>query len=153
MLDAPQILQVSAQPAAVIHIVIAREKIRTVMEPAMAELQETLARLKIEPTGPMFSHHLRMDPEVFDFEVGLPVSVKIPEQGRVQSGLLPAGKVARSVYRGGYEGLGAAWGDFRDWIAQSGHATAPDLWECYASGPETDPDPLCWCTELYQPLA
>lgn len=153
MLDVPQILRVRSQPAAVIHITVAREKIATVMDAAMEELEAALLGLRIEPTGPMFSHHLRMDPEVFDFELGLPVAEDVPELGRVHPGRLPAATVARTVYRGGYEGLGIAWEDFRGWIARNGLATAPDLWECYASDPEFESDPQGWCTELYQPLA
>ena len=45
-------------------------------------------------------------------------------------------KVARTIYHGGYDGLGAAWGELDAWIAAHGHTPAVDLWECYAAGPE-----------------
>lgn len=61
-------------------------------------------------------------------------------------------KVIRTVYRGPYEGLGAAWGEFDRWIAANGHETAPDLYECYAAGPESSPNPAEWRTELSRPL-
>jgi effector-binding domain-containing protein len=61
-------------------------------------------------------------------------------------------RVARTVYRGPYEGLGTAWGEFNAWIAANGHTPAPDLWECYVAGPESSPDPATWRTELNRPL-
>ena len=60
--------------------------------------------------------------------------------------------MARTVYHGPYEGLGAAWGEFMDWIAANGHTPADDLWEVYSVGPETSPDPAGWRTEFNRPL-
>ena len=61
-------------------------------------------------------------------------------------------KVARTVYQGGYEGLGGAWGELMRWIEAQGHTAATDLWECYLAGPESGPDPSAWRTELNRPL-
>lgn len=61
-------------------------------------------------------------------------------------------RVARTIYRGPYEGLGSAWSEFDAWIAAHGHTPAADLWECYAAGPESSPDPASWRTELDRPL-
>jgi effector-binding domain-containing protein len=152
MIDKPQIVQTSAQPAAVIHITVPREEIQTVMGPAMAEVHSVAAAQGVAPAGPMFSHHLRMDPNVFDFEVGLPVSARVNSAGRVQPSELPAARVARTVYHGSYEGLADAWGEFMGWIEAEGLSPAPDLWECYLSGPESSPDPADWHTELNRPL-
>jgi len=38
------------------------------------------------------------------------------------------------------------------WITAEGHSPAPDLWECYVAGPESNPDPANWRTELNRPL-
>ena len=76
----------------------------------------------------------------------------VAPSGRVQPGLLAGRKVLRTVYRGGYENLGAAWGEFETWIAANGHTTAPDLWESYLTGPDLDPDPATYTTELNHPL-
>jgi effector-binding domain-containing protein len=60
--------------------------------------------------------------------------------------------VACTVYHGGYEGLGPAWGELEAWIAAEGRQTAADLWECYIAGPESSSDPADWRTELNWPL-
>ncbi len=61
-------------------------------------------------------------------------------------------KIVRTVYVGGYEGLGQAWGELNEWIAAHGHRPGPDHWECYVTGPESTPDPAAWRTELSRPL-
>jgi effector-binding domain-containing protein len=93
-----------------------------------------------------------MDPATFDFEIGVPVATAIAPVGRVTPGELPAATVARTVYQGGFEGLGAAWGEFNAWITAEGHTPCPDLWECYVAGPESGPEPSSWRTELNRPL-
>ena len=126
MLEPPQITETAAQLTAVIHLTIPREEIRKVMGPGIGELMAALAAQGIAPAGPIFSHHLRMDPGTFDFEIGVPVTAPVVAAGRMK-GQLPATRVARTVYRGGYEGLGAAWGELNAWIAAKGHRPGTDL--------------------------
>jgi len=111
-----------------------------------------IAAQGVAPAGPWFTHHLRMDPETFDFEIGVPISAPISAAGRVKTGHLPAATVARTVYHGDYEGLGAAWAEFDAWFTAEGHTPGPNLWECYVAGPESNPDPTTWRTELNRPL-
>jgi effector-binding domain-containing protein len=141
MIDTPQITQSAAHLAAVIRLTAPREEIRKIMGPAIRELMTAVAAQGMAPAGPVFSHHLRMDPNVFDFEVGVPVSKPVSPMGRVRPGQVPATTVARTVYHGVYEGLGSAWGEFDGWITADGHTPGPDLWECYVAVPESCPDP------------
>ena len=152
MLDKPQIVQTDAHLTAVIRLTIPREEIQGVMGPGIAELMAALAAQGIAPAGPVFSHHLRMDPDTFDFEIGVPVTASVVAAGRVKPGQLPAAKVARTVFHGDYEGLGPAWAEFDAWITAEGHTPGPDLWERYIAGPELNPDPASWPTELNRPL-
>lgn len=152
MIDTPQITESAAQLAAVIRLTIPRAEIQNVMGPAMSELMSAVAAQGVGPAGPLFSHHLRMDPDIFDFEIGVPVAQPVSPTGRVQPGWLPAAKVARTVYHGPYEGLHAAWEEFDRWIVSNGHTPRPDLWECYLAGPESSPDPAAWRTELNRPI-
>lgn len=153
MISTPQITRTAAQPTAVVHLTIPRSEIQNVMGPGLAELQAAVAAQGLTPAGPWFTHHLRMDPNIFDFEICLPMTAPVTAVGRVRPGLLPATTVARTVYQGDFEGLGAAWGEFDGWIAAQGHTPAADLWEVYVAGPETSPDPAQWRTELNRPLA
>jgi effector-binding domain-containing protein len=148
MLDTPQVVHTDEQQTAVIHLTISRAEIVNVMGPAIAEVMSVIAAQGIAPAGPCFSYHLRMPSDTFDFEVGFPVGHPVVATGRVKASRLPAGKVIRTNYRGGYEGLGAAWGEFRAWIKAERLRAQDNLWETYSIGPESSPDPDKWCTEL-----
>ena len=102
--------------------------------------------------GPLFSYHRRIDPKVFDFEVGVPVQNLVMPSGRVEPSALPAGKIARTVYQGPYEGLDAAWSEFDNQVTQAGHKMDGSLWERYLAGPESSDDAKEWKTELVRPL-
>jgi len=152
MIETPQVVQAQTQPAAVIKLVIPRAEIQKVMGPAMAEVVAFVTAQGQAPAGAVFAHHFRMNSDTFDFEVGVPVSSPIQPAGRVEAGELPAARVARTIYRGPYEGLGSAWREFSDWLTAHGHKPAGDLWECYVAGPDSSPDPDDWRTELNRPL-
>ena len=152
MIDSPQILKTVTLSVAVIHLQVPRAEMQKVMGPAFAELEAAVARQGVRAQGPRFTHHLKMDPASFDFEAGVPVSGPVTAEGRVKPGQLRNCRAARTVYRGGYEGLGEAWGKLRAWMEEEGHTATPDLWECYLAGPESSSDPASWCTELTQPV-
>ncbi|MCC6070583.1 GyrI-like domain-containing protein [Massilia sp. GCM10020059] len=152
MLETPHITQSAPQQAAVIHLTIPRDQIRAVMGPGIQEVIDTVVAQGIGPAGPVFSHHFSMQPDTFDFEIGVPVSRPVAPTGRVKPGELPGAKVARTVLHGGYEALPDGWGQFMAWVDEEGLPKAPDLWEVYVKGPNLDPDPSTWCTELNQPL-
>jgi uncharacterized protein YndB with AHSA1/START domain/effector-binding domain-containing protein len=152
LIDPPEIVATTERLAAAIHITVPRSEIRSVMGPGLGELMAAVKAQGVGPTGPWFTHHLAMNPKTFDFEICVPVSAPVAPVGRVTAAIFPAVTVARTVYRGDYERLGHAWGEFKAWIAEHGHAMGPDLYECYAVGPESSASPTEWRTELTQPL-
>lgn len=152
MIETPRINRTTPQLAAIVHLTIPRSQIRSVMGPGIGEVMAAVQEQGLSPTGPWFTHHLKMDPATFDFEICVPISAPVAAAGRVVCGEMPAVRVARAIYQGPYEGLGAAWGEFKDWLDANGHAAGPDLYECYLVGPESNPNPAEWRTELSQPL-
>lgn len=152
MLDTPQIIETTAQAAAVIHLTIPRSDMMKVFGPAVGELMAALSAQGQKPGGPVFAHHLKMSADTFNFELGVKVSTLVRATGRMKPSELPAGKVARTVYSGPYEGLPAAWDEFTKWIKANGHEQADDLWEIYSVGPQSTSDPAGWRTELNRPL-
>lgn len=152
MLENPHLTKTVPQRTAVIRLTIPRAEIRNAMGPAIGEVIAAVQAQGMKPAGPVFARHFRMDPGMFDFEVGVPVPGPFTKTGRVGPGELPAEMVARVTYRGPYEGLHSAWGEFNKWVAAEGHTAAPHLWESYVAGPESSPDPSSWKTELNRPL-
>jgi effector-binding domain-containing protein len=152
MIDTPVIAQSPAQLTAAIRLTVPRADIQKVMGPGIREIFGVVAAQGSGPAGPWFTHHFQRPTDVFDFEICVPVKAPVIPTGRVQPGELRAARVARTIYHGPYEGLAGAWGEFCAWIAANGHTPAEDLWECYLAGPESNPDPATWRTELNRPL-
>jgi len=151
-LTTPEIVATAEQPTAVIALCVPRAGIERHMGPAIAEVLAALAAQGVAPAGPVFTRHARRPSDTFDFEVGVPVAAAVTPAGRVVMSRLPACRVARCEYRGGYEGLGAAWGALIGWISAQGLAQQESLWECYLAGPESGADPAAWRTQLNRPL-
>ena len=152
MIDTPRIVEVEPVLTAAIRLTVPRGEIQEVMGPAIAEVMETVAAQGVGPAGPWLTHHLRMDPEVFDLEVCVPVSRPVTPAGRVVPSGLPAATVAQATYAGPYEGLSGAWGELMAWIAEQGRTPAPGLWEVYRINPANGVDPATWRTDLHRPL-
>lgn len=152
MIDSPQIVQTQAQLTAVIHLTIPREQMKDEFGPAMNELLSTLAHQGIEPKSAAFAYHLRMPPDMFDFELGFVVEDTVAATGRVKASQLPATKVARTVYHGGYEGLPGAWNEFQKWMKSNELRQDDGLWELYSVGPQSTTNEREYQTELNRPL-
>jgi effector-binding domain-containing protein len=157
MIETPKILQTDSQNYAFLHLTVAAAEIREVMGPGVREVYSAVAAQGISPAGPWFTHHRKRPDAIFDFEICVPVSAPIVPSGRVQPGVWPAMRVARTVYHGDYdageyEGLAGAWPKFLEWIRQQELSTTEDLWERYLAGPETSGNPAEWRTELNKPL-
>ncbi len=152
MIDTPQITQSAAQLTAIIPLTVPRSEIQKVMGPGIGELMAVVAAQGIGPAGPWLTYHRRRPTDTFDLDISVPVTSPVVPTGRVLAGELPSATVARTIYRGPYEGLAAAWGEFCDWISAQGHKPAENLWERYLTGPESSPDSVNWRTELNRPL-
>ena len=152
MIDEPAIVKTATRRAAIVHLVIPKAAIGKEMGPGIAEVRAALAAQNIAAAGPWFTRHYKMDPEVWDFDIGVPIATPVEPTGRVKNGELPAATVARTVYHGGYEGLGEAWPKLDAWIARKGRQAGPSLWETYLTDPSTTSDPTKYETELSRPL-
>ena len=150
MVSIPEIAAVPALHCAVIRFTIPRSRIRSAMESGVNELRAVIAEQGIRAIGPLFSHHFAIRPDVFDFEVGMPVQRPVKPTGRVQPLSVPPMKIVRSGYTGAYTGLGSAWGEFDTLVARSGYNTAPDVWESYVKGADSGLEPEEYYTELYR---
>jgi len=153
MTETPQIVETAPQNIAKISLFVPREEIRNIMGPGIREVFATVLGQGIAVTGPWFTYHRRRPNETFDFDICVPIASPITPAGRVENGVIEATSVARTIYRGPYEKLDEGWCELHAWVKAHGHRSATPLWEAYVVGPESDPNPENWQTELNQPLA
>lgn len=150
MLETPRLTTLPETHYAAVHVVCPRPEISKVMGPGIGEVMGTIASQGLAPTGPWFTHHLRITKEAFDFEICVPVARAVSPAGRVKPAHRPELPVVQAIYRGPYEGLGAAWAEF-DAFAEKNGVPNPgecDLWEIYLKGPESGPDASQYETQL-----
>lgn len=152
MLEKPELIDVTPQTTAVIRMRFPSEECQQHFGLAVGELFAELKRQGIAPAGPLFDHHFRAPDTHFDFEIGVPTSVPVIPNGRVVASERPAFRAARAVLIGEYEQLPDAWPEFMQWFAQQGLQPATDFWQIFVSGPESDPDPATYRTELIRAI-
>ena len=153
MLEPPCILTTTARLFAGLRLTIPKAAIQHEMGPGLREVHAALAAQSVAPAGPWFTHHLRIEAERWDFEICVPVAKPIHASDRVYAGEWTAMTVARAILRGGYQSLGAAWGELDAWVLAQARTPSAELWEVYTVGPEASADVSAWRTELSRPLA
>jgi len=149
MTDTPKILTTVDQPYAALHVTVPRDQIQKVMGPSIQEVYAAVAAQGLSPAGAWFTHHLHRPSATFDFEVCVPVGTRLEDTARVTGKTWPAMTMAMTDFRGNYDGLAGAWGEFVRWTEREGYSMAPDLWEVYRIGPESSDNPDDWRTEMY----
>lgn len=143
-----QIVHTEEHVTASIHLVVDGPSMPSIMDAAIQELYTTVLAQGAEPTGPLFSYHHRRPSDTFDFEIGVPVNKAVAPAGRVQPSILPAVTVARSIYRGPYEGLADGWREMMRKVAEANLDTKDRFWERYIKGPMEAPSSADYETEL-----
>jgi effector-binding domain-containing protein len=152
MIDESTIIDVPEYATAVVRVSTPRSEMREAMGAARRALHAGLAEQGISPAGPMFSHHFKMEPGIFDFEIGVPVDAVVTALGRLEPSRIPAAKMVSTIYHGGYEGLGEAWELFDDALDAQGLHIHEDLWETYLVGFDQSDDQSGFQTELKRSL-
>lgn len=148
-----ELTELPEMQVAAVRLLIPRARIGEVMGPAIGAIFRTLAQQSVRAIGPVCTHHFRIDPLVFDFEVAVPVNAAITQDVDVQPSIIPAFRIARTIYSGPYEGLGAAWQQFESQLDSMHLIRRPNLIERYLRGPESELPPTEWMTELCHVLA
>lgn len=158
IMTAPKLADRPAQPYMGIRTQAAMDALPHVIPEALDAVFAWLAARGIAPAGaPFIRYHVIDMAAQLDIELGVPVSSTIAGDGRVQAGELPAGRYASLIYTGidnGIEGNRA----LIEWAAANGIQW--DRWddprgdafrsryETFLTGPDENPDPAQWQTEV-----
>jgi len=149
----PELIEVEEVPTAVIAGVVDAAELPAFFDRSFATLPAVLAGQGVRPVGAAFARHERPVSDTADLEVGFPVDRPVSAQDGVRASTLPAGRVARYVHEGGFEGLPDAWQRLAEWIDARGLTPESGMWEVYLTEPSPDMDPADLRTELNWPLA
>ena len=159
MISEPVFEKRDAQPYVAIRADVDMKEIGTTAPPLIQRVYEWLNKQGHTPDGPLFFRYIRMyEGRRLDLEVGVPVMEALDGDDEVKPGTFPAGRYAVARYQGAYEGLPKAWNAFEEWREESGTAEKVQVAEDgtrrgaraerYIVGPNDNPDPEKWETEL-----
>jgi DNA-binding transcriptional MerR regulator len=142
-----------AMTTAAIHATVDHGEVLAWYDDAMAELDRTLATLRVTPTGPcggLYDNELFTD-ERGDAVVYVPVADP-PASGRVQPFVVPAAELAVTVHRGPHDDIDVSYGALGTYVAEQALAVAGPVHETYLVGPRDTDDSTAWRTEIGWPV-
>lgn len=156
----PEITEFPARPYVAIAASVTMATLGTVVPPLNGEVFGWLAARGIASAGPPFWRYNVVDMEHgLEVEAGVAVASPVAspvagEDGRVQAGVLPAGRYVTMRHVGPPESLYDATRTLLDWADAQGlrFDTDGNRWaarlEFYLTDPATQPDMTKWETEL-----
>ena len=159
----PQIEDRSDKPYVGIRTKASGDELPTVIPQLLGEVFGWLGKHGVAPAGAPFMRFHVIDMETtMDVEIGVPVASALAGDGRVCSGVLPAGRYAALVYAGVKNGIEANkvlidWAkeqgiEWDAWDAENGHAFR-GRYESFLTNPAEEPDQAKWETEVAIRLA
>jgi effector-binding domain-containing protein len=158
MFTEPRLEERSAQHYVGIRRRVPMQELPTFIPQSIGEVFGWLEKKGIPPKGaPFLRFHVIDMQAAMDVELGVPVDGPVPGEDGVQPGLIPAGRYAALVYTGVQNGIpGNArlleWGKNRGlvwdrWDDVHGDAFGA-RYETFLTGPDDDPDPANWKTDV-----
>lgn len=148
MISEPTIEYREEVPYVAIPRRVQMKEVPVALPPLIPEVYAWLAHNGIAPAGPLFFHYSKLTAGVLEVEVGVPIRTAIPGNGQLKPGLFPGGKYAVCTYQGDFLHLPQAHAAFEAWKAHQQLSFAPDRTEFYSVGPDTEPNPEKWRTEI-----
>ena len=113
----------------------------TMMGQAYGEITKFIGGMDKAAGAPMsIAHNYNEDAHTMDLEIAIPVAAEMKAPKGLTSGLIPAGKSAKHVYHGPYEGLGAEWGMYMNALMKN-YKPRWSGYEVYANDPMTVKSP------------
>ena len=163
MITEPKIVVRPEQPYVAIRATMPIGEIEVVAPRLFHEIETWVFENNLKPAGaPILKHNVIDMERELELEFGVPLAESVSGDDRVVSGVLPAGRYATILYRGPYggpdDGLLHANAALIGWAVKHGikwdsqQTPAGERFACrlevYLIGPESEPDPAKWETEV-----
>lgn len=144
----PELADVQEAVTAVVRGVVPMAGLRDFFDTSFRALGETVGSQQVAVIGPAFGLYREPPRETANLEVGFVTDRPVWPEGDVVAASLPAGRVARLVHHGSFDGLVGSWGRLEAFVHEQGLRPGPLMWEFYVTEPRPDMDPRDLRTEL-----
>ncbi|EWT03635.1 AraC family transcriptional regulator [Intrasporangium oryzae NRRL B-24470] len=148
-----QIIDAKLQHTAVVRERVPMDELKDFFARAYGMTMGVMRAQRVAPVGPPFGLYHGMPGETVDVEAGFPVSSPITDAEGVTAGTLPGGTVVEAVHIGPYEKLADTYAEVEQWMVEHELTPGDEMWECYLSDPQREPDPATWRTLVMVPTA
>jgi GyrI-like small molecule binding protein len=145
-----EIVTVERRLSAVIRAQVTMAEIPQAERSLRAKLDAAVRSLDVGPLGHTFTLWRPPANGRLDMEPGVLVSRAFAPVGEVVPSALPAGRAARILLRGPYDGIPGAWNKLFAWCAAERLTLAGTNWQVYEDG---DDDPAKLTTSMHALLA
>lgn len=148
----PEFVTCEQTPTAVVRGVVPPAELTDFFDKSFRVIPAAMGAQGATMTGPAFGLFNGEPGETVDLEVGFTTDRAIRPDGDVVPSSLPAGRTARLLHSGAFDGLGASWERLRAWIGEQDLNPGATCWEVYVTEPSPDMDPRDLRVELNWPV-
>jgi effector-binding domain-containing protein len=148
-----EIRTIPLQPIAAMHLSVPQEEIGEAMSRAFPAIFEAVGAAGATPAGPPMARYFDFGDPIIDFECAIPVAAPFAGHGDVQPSSVGGGEAAVCLHVGPYDTISQTWEAMTAWVGEQGRSPGGPGWESYLTGPDEEPDPSKWVTEVCMPLA
>ncbi len=138
-----ELIDQTAQPTLSIRTTTSIKELPQELGKAYGAIGQYLGELGEQPAGAPYAAYFTFSMESMDIEIGFPVGGSLPGKGEIQSGDIPAGKVAQTIYTGPYNKIEPAYNALTAFVEQQGYEATGVAYEYYLNDPgEVAPEEL-----------
>lgn len=149
----PEVVDLEPQEAVAVRGEVAMADLTGFFAQAFGQAAAAAASAGAEIIGPPFGLYPEVPTDTVVVEAGFPVSAPVEPPAPAHRLVLPGGRAVQAVHVGPYDTLEQTHAALESWMADHDLVGATQMWECYLSDPEAEPDPATWQTLVVRPLS
>ena len=148
----PEIVQLAARRAAVIHAEASTEELPATFARIFPAVHAALTEQGITDMGHVIAVYHSMDANQMSLSGGIEIGEGVEPAGEIELLEMPACDAVKADHFGPYEELGRTHEAVWQYVQEIGRTPAGGPIERYITDPEAEPDTSKWHTEILLPL-
>jgi effector-binding domain-containing protein len=149
----PEIVVLEPQDAIAVRGDVKIADLPGFFERAFHEAAEAAGASGVQIVGPPFAFYPKKPTETVAVEAGFPVSAPVEANGNAHHIVLPGGRAVQAMHVGPFDTMETSYDQLQSWMAHNDLEPAPEMWECFLSDPQVEPNPANWQTRIVWPIA
>lgn len=149
----PRMVHCKEQPAAVLREQVPMDALTEFFGRAFGAVMAVAAAQGVQLVGPPFALYRGKPTQTVDVEAGFPIVGSFNDTAGLVATTLPETEAFEAIHVGPYDTLEKTYEVIQQRMTAQGLIPSDTMWEYYLNGPETEPDPSKWETQVVWPVA